>query len=1770
MGRFQKMVLESAAVPFRYPTPTSPDSGSRNATSSTASAPRTSSLQPQRSTPKEPMLSKSQARERIPSQPRKSSLPQPYPVPPTTPQNLQNGYQSTPFPSLPQTASAPSLLPAADIAVSRNDSSPHLQNVAAISRSSRIDHVQSSAPQQPSEPSREVIIEIQNNSQSSGSNLAALQHPPKSSQEIVIEIPRILTAAQRAEYQVYKEPSLALGTDLPKPRQPGEAGNDRQLVSANLDQLEKGNTAVSRLLNLVGDIFEAEDQLQPDTSGAVSANAARFFLVEDSSDVETPVLQPNVQTQLDSTLQKVITNGRLSSIEVEQLGRIQRLCEHATAAANSVSYRIDEDFAQDPQEWLRTMDVGGQGLVASKTLLRIMTAGREEKQLYSEDTLRSLMSNLSHVVETCIIPVVEMRSTGDTANIFKIAFSHQKVLLSLLAACTRVLKLLGDLVFKTDVDEGAITTAEYICKTLVFVENATSEKDSALGIQKFEVVRRTAMDVLAKVFARYPEQRQFIFDEILTSLVKLPVGRQSARQFKMIDAKPIQLVSALLMRLLQTSATRSRVRKQKSLDKTKSLNGDEKSVEDDDSEEDADAESDSDAEVSRKVSAPKTASDGPGLDLHTLAKSLYDSTWKNASYMINYLLNRAMTSTKSGDTPYRNLLDIFTEDFLSVLGNTDWPAAEMLLRALLQRLIETIDDSKSPAPAKSMALELMGTMASRITELRLHTQQAARTPNNDASEVTTKLVDIHESVLVEDVSEVDLFAFDGPYRIILEYLMLRDADDPQLQTAQGYHLMHWARQVVTSDQVKSSELQKRLCHMINDSQWLETEFDFPRVSTEEGRFASLLVTLHMPFCRAFNRIFGKLLNAMGGDQASLRSKSLKSIEQLLEMDPSILDRGSFVMSNILRCLLDTSTSVRDSALGLTAKCLALRPRLEGEVYERIILRGNDASVHIRKRAMKMLKDIYLRNDSSAVKARIADALVTRIADTDETVIELARHTFEEIWMTPFHSSSQGDSEPLKAKLQLREQTALIINIVQRRSDKIESVLADLLQDVLSEKSKTRKANVSVCRRMVKAMFEAVIEPAELPGSPSQQTVLQTLTIFAAAEAKLFTADYLQTLQPYIKNLTNDDNLFVYRYILVILRHTMPHVQNLNREFLQKTQDALRANIPKLPKPELKEVAACLWMLDGELKNTQVLVALSRSVLDNIKKSARSDLHANAETANKIRRLITIAGPCIMSFDLDAHAAVFKQVFKDWKGNEVASLAVDIICPYTSQMQPAIIREAALESLCMIIQTRPKQLMRADMCNAVERVFDSGSPQLKSILINGLKEFFYAGDKPSDANIEIKIGKGVAAGEERLGKTYLATDRDGAATSIAQRFLKQILQVALASADELALHAAQVVASINRQGLVHPKESGPCFVALETCPDNRIANVAFQEHHTLYHKHESMFEKEHMRSIQQAFDYQHDVIHSALGYTGSPPTAKLHMFWEVLKTGTAKARKKFMSSICTLLNFELAKLDVSANPPKHLELTRFCTENLAFFDYSKLDELQHLIAGLEKVMANTGTPTTHAIEQEILRLRIDAPMSEAPNGFAMSSIEYPMGHAYTSQPTEMDPTRLRRLTVCAQTLFLLWELRTYLRRLWSLSRQLNTKPLKGTAAKEVARAPQRIPNSNKLTSDFLARNAEIVTALASVDDQRAFCANFAELMAVDSEVKVPDEEEDVAGLEAGYETPSEGASVRSGSVPGSAQQKRGRKRKSVGESAGNTPRKKGKRKSASIGRDGGWD
>ena len=937
--------------------------------------------------------------------------------------------------------------------------------------------------------------------------------------------------------------------------------------------------------------------------------------------------------------------------------------------------------------------------------------------------------------------------------------------------------------------------------------------------------------------------------------------------------------------------------------------------------------------------------------------------------------------------------------------------------------------------------------------------------------------------------------------------------------------------------------------------------DLDGLTSTQSRIAYALTVLSMDFCRQFDYILKILLDSVTSEQITVRTRSLKSVTQMLEKDPSLLDRARSVKTLITNCATDASPMVRDSALTLIGKCIALRPALEQEFLRHVLKLSDDPATGVRKRSMKLLKDIYLRNAEKNVKTIIGDNLLQRVKDSDTGVSDLARQTFEEIWFSPYDAFPDLADASIPNKLALRAQVDLVISIVQR-GERVSSVLVHLLHDILSNKSKSVAANFRVCKSLVATAFEIMIDHTQEAGGLEQRYILQTLTVFARANARLFTPDQLHNLQPYITNLSGKDDLDLFRSIVIVFRCVLPVLPTIQQNLLQNIQKALLQSVSRLGKGELNEVAECLWTINGTLQNSEILIKMIAAVLTHLRRLERGAIKfadpEQKENLGRVRKYIRIAGCFGKHCDFESHAKTFQSSLDWWKGGSVAGLIVQSVSPFTSSNQPLSLRAEAFDSIGLICQSWPYQFTQEHISNAFQDVLRRGEPELQIIVLSSFRDFFARMDRQAEGK-----GENALAGPElpaggKLGGSMTANDGDGASALIAQRFLKDILNIALVSQETSALTATEVIASINRQGLVHPKESGPALVALETSTNPAIADVAFQEHRLLHQQHESMFEREYMRAIQEAFRYQKDVVRDTLGYTTQPYASKLCGTFDIIKTSKGKYQKKFLSNLCSKIDFDILKTDLS----NVLQFSRFLTENLAFFDYSRLDELLHTISCIEKIVADTGSGIAHSISTEIFHLTVESMPDAAPENT-------PQNQGPTHETgVKVDPSRLRQLSTASVILSSLWEARTYLRRLYGLGPNQQKRESKKGAAKDLSKAPSRIQG---LTGDkVVAAIAEKVASLDNEESMMQECREFVELLSIDSEIKVAAEGED--DLER-PESPS-GDEERDTPMSGGS---RSLKRKGSVSVAGTPMKKKRARPSLkrrksgkSVGSDEDWD
>ena len=1536
-------------------------------------------------------------------------------------------------------------------------------------------------------------------------NLPAESSPPTSSNVLSqpqVVVPSIPLSYHPDQYQSFEGSNNTEGTF-----------RKRKLDETNGhtvgDQRAASESALQNLNDLLDEIFEAEDDisLKGDDvpSGAV-------FIRWNNDTPDHYFLAATYQTKLEGLLQKAESTGRFQDIPLESLSRIQRICDVPVTLACDQDFHIFAEGGEDEiAAWLARLELAENALRSSRTLLCIMSGGRREKQLYSEELLQKIVNLLGQVTRHSIIPVVEARTTGATSHVFQVAAEYRKVLAPILHGADKVLSSLIRLLRKEPLEEGCVNNVEFFGINLLFVENATTEKESVLGVQKFEAFRRNAMDMIAQVFARYTEQRKFLVGEVLHSLQKLPTTKQHARQFRLPDGKRLQLTSALLIKFAQDSAIDFGAVSGVGTDARRSDDG-HSSCESEGVGSDGSENSDESGDGDRKRMPAKGPATRKSLPKGVaLVKSLYESSITTVQHIIGYLVLRASTASKVGETPHRHLLDMFVEDLIAVVASAAWPAAELLLRALVSKMVEISDSPQSSAPAKTMALEILGTIGSTILDLTAEARQTANSLDANGSRLNESLLQCFEDHQNGKLDKWALIDRDGPFRVVVGYLGAQQAD-PQTLGAAKYHLAQWTKFALWGQDSPSlatvnhgnSEDGRKLAFDLSDVLVRDdpsTLESYEGVSSTQCRLAYDLVLLNIGLCRALPKLINVLVNSSKSDHITVRTRSLKSVTQILEKDPALLERLPQVNGLIARCANDQSAMVRENALALLGKCVLLRSAVTLDVLKPILLCTKDSSVAIRKRAMKLLKDIYQSETSDDSNPLVCGHLLQCVEDQDEATSDLACQILEEVWLLPLWSKGNTEAATVTNRVAFREYARLLINLVED-GEKHGSLLGRFLTFAASKKSKNVEANVAVNKETVAALFDMLIDTAEQPTSSSQRRILQALTFFALANPRLFSSHQLEILQPYVANLETADDLNLFRQAVIILRYILPTMLSVQREFLRKIQDELLKNVQKLAKTELNEVAACLWTINGALQNPERLVNMEVSVLTGLRKLEKAKIGTHGSVAFsqqelvKAQRLIHLAGHFGHHCDFQPQADKFKALDL-LPAESIAGKIVSAIKPFAQDRLPLSVRVTALENIGLVCRAWPQIFNSSENIEMFLHILAGDLLELRKIVLLCFRDFFASQDQHhgraalSDEKDPLSHGQ--------LEGSMTATDKDGAAALIAQSFLKPILQAALSSQDDYALVATELATNIARQGLIHPKECWPALVALTTSPNSRIGEVARIQCQDLHLQHESMLEREYMRSVTEAFTYQCKVANDRRGYIIPSWRSKLQPMYDLIRTSKNKTQAKFISNLCARVDFDPSKLDVSSDPPGHLIFAKFLIENLAFFDYGRTEELIKVIGCMETIFGGTGAGLAFAIDTELLRVILD-PTRGTPVGSSTT--------AERSAPS-VTPARCMQLTAAAMILTILWEARSHLCKLYGVGAKEARREGRGRPPKDASRLP---PKNNLISGDhFVEAVARVLQPRNSQAEAIELCRTFSELVAVDGKSKIA-VEDDGSGVE----------------------------------------------------------
>ncbi|KJA17973.1 hypothetical protein HYPSUDRAFT_205707 [Hypholoma sublateritium FD-334 SS-4] len=1408
------------------------------------------------------------------------------------------------------------------------------------------------------------------------------------------------------------------------------------------------------------------------------------------------------------------------------------------------------------------LDTAHESILAADCCIALLASDRLTKQLYSEELITACLNTIKNQLTKILYPFVEASAVGGAThsispllvgivkNAHSMAPAHRGQLSELFVALSAVIPRINNLVNAEAVamSDSIIIQAVYIAIGPFFVVDLSGETDAkgkkesvvirTLGKSAMRGLRLDALSLIRSIFANHEDQRSWIIEEILASLIKLNDTKQKAGQYRLRDGRSIRTVSALLLQLVQTSAHDVRIEAKK-IEKTRQNKFALKRQE---------------SFSESQQAPPEPFLDETDLEEIRLYGTGLESATKAAKSIIIFLTQRSgkgKATKNSNEAEYRLIFDNLIDDLLVVLFWPEWPAAGLILSIASKFMVSSLDDIKTNSQtdsnaAKTMALDHLGVIAARIRTSVLKVQR------DPPSKKGLRPLD----EIVSGVNLKYLNRFLEAHKDVASQLCKRSSEDQAYDSARELtaatlgqelatalkHVHGWIENpeadedLTIKDPAYLDAFGQRLKIALREA-WKEPSSDVFDIGSQEevtrvDGLAEEIGTIQS-LRNSFNPILGVILMALDAPAIFMRTKALRALGQIVTSDASILSMPN-VRRGIESHLLDSSPAVRDAAVELIGKYMIDSPEVAGDYYQKIADRMADTGLSVRKRVIKLLKSFYLITDD-ARRIDIATRMVLRMLDEDDTVKDLAIKTIEELWFPPQPLASAMKGRAAAPGNNAHDNAALLskVSVIMGTSAQFkdrQSPLEDVLHKIMGEKEGNEKNSLhSRYGEICEALIDGLVDASDLPGF-TVINCIRTIYLLTSAYPSILSGTNASTLLPYLKNANSGEELSTSDYLLKIFKVSIPHMPKTAAKFGHELQAALQ---PMIIKPSgaggvqiLQESVGCMCVVVQYLTHDFVrLVNLLKScnarLQQIIKRPATQEIGAN-----EIRALIIL----IFIVSLLAENCNFDNL-----RNENPNLAADLnsisqgsisehvyntLLTMYEKNNNSSLRGRILQCLGFLFRAHPTLMTMERSALIMDEIFTSAEEEGKGRLLRIIQDFLVSeASKHSAKEKELtktKPKNGDVNMDELVGNTDGFAD-SGVSSAIVQRYLDHVLEAALSQNAQIQAIAIDVLSFTIKQGLAHPLQSFPVIVALETSPTPSISNRASALHAILQGKHSSLLNTRYTISARKSFDYQKKTATGTVqGFRMQPTPIALLQRWYSHIREKRPTRQDFLKSLVKIFqenpSYESTQDDVN--------YTRYMAENFAAFDYKTQEEVLTVIKYLTNVLSTTGMQLLEIVSPSHLLTHLHAPsqlqqpQSQQPQSQLQSepapSIDTPelpnpdsVDALMASKPADSQQSHnqvaLMRTSVIIAMVMLL---KAHLKTLYSLSEDKCNKFVIGKKS-AIGDKPATKRNDNPISWARLSFATDRLHTTQDADLQKA---RFLEIWNEDGLTAEPEEEE----------------------------------------------------------------
>ncbi|RDB15317.1 Protein rad9 [Hypsizygus marmoreus] len=1346
----------------------------------------------------------------------------------------------------------------------------------------------------------------------------------------------------------------------------------------------------------------------------------------------------------------------------------------------------------DYDKLTRVLEVAKDSIMAADCCIALLASDRLTKQLYSEELITACLSTIKNQLTKIVYPFVEAStelSSGPNSAIANSispflrylildssSASHRRQLSEMFQALSAVLPGIDTLVNAESVamSDTIIIQAVYIAIGPFFVVENVGDGESGprakkgdkgaeanvvlktFGKSAMRGLRLDALALIRSIFANHEDQRSWIIEEILSSLIKLSDTKQKAGQFRLRDGRSIRTVSALLLQLVQTSAHDVRIQARK-IEKARQNRFALKRQE-------------SMTESQANLVPPEPFLDDNDFEEIRLYGSGLDSATKAAKTIVLFLTQRSgkgKATKNSNEAEYRTIFDNLISDLLAVLYWPEWPAASLLLSIACKYMVSSLDDVKTSHAdnnaAKTIALDHLGVIAARIRSSALKVQPKG----GESVSKSRGLKPLDEIVSHISVKELDKLL--EAHKDVTSHLCKRSTGDQAHLSAReltaatlGHELAAALKQVngwITDpdgdedlnlkDPAKLRLFGQKIKTALRDV-WKDPATDVFDIGSQEevvriDRLAEEVGTVQS-LRNSFQPILGIILMALDAPPIFMRTKALRALGQIVTSDATILATPN-VRRSIESHLLDSSPAVRDAAVELIGKYMIDSPEVAGDYYSKIADRIADTGLSVRKRVIKLLKSFYSVTDDNARRIDIATRIVLRMLDEDETVKDLAIKTIEELWFPitvalPSAMKSRATTSSTNAhdKAPLLSKVAVIMGTSANFKDR-QSPLEDLLHKVMVEKSGHDATSLHArYAEICETLIDGLVDASDLPGF-TVMNCIRTIYLFTSAYPAILSGSNASTLLPYLKNATTQEEQATSDYLLKVFRASIPYMPKTAAKFGNELQLALQ---PMIIKPSgggvqvLQETVACMCIVIQHLTHDFTrLVNLLKSCNLRLQQAMKRPLSQDM-MANEIRALsiliyiVSLLGEnCNFDNLRTDHPDLAGDINTISQGPIVEHIYNSLLQLY-EKYDNSSLRGRILQCLGFLFRAQPTLMTMEPSSTIMDAIFASPEEEARGRLLKIMQEFLVS-EAAKHAAKEKETGKGKGKPtevnmDELVGNTDGFAD-SGVSSAIVQRYLSPILDAALSQHPQIQATAIDVLSFTIKQGLAHPLQSFPVIVALETSPLPSLSNRASALHAVLHNKHASLLNTRYTVSARASFDYQKKIVSGPVkGFRMQPMPVALLQRWYSLVREKRASRQDFLKALVKV--FQENPLQQASQDD--VDFTRYMAENFAAFDYKTQEEVFTVIKYLTTVLSTTGVQLLETVSPAHLLSHLHGPAPPALDAMVMDVDAAVDVQANPPPPADIQLHEQISLMRSSVVIAMVMLLKAHLKTLYSLS------------------------------------------------------------------------------------------------------------------------------------------